>query len=245
MQALFRVTPKNQRLTVGKGIKATAAVLSMAAVAALCSAPAVAAPAGSQYEVTSQFDEYNQFDRYNQSGQYEQNSQEQGYRRYGTAQNNAADNNRRYDRYPGSDYDAGFNQPPLPAPAPGYQQPDYSRPGYPHRPSQGRPFSFRGTINACIAEERTGGGWSNEMPVTITLTDGFALMRYGLFRPQDNNRQNLSGDDLFIVVDWNGYQEPALIPLGNRSALSTAATVLKDMSGKSWRISRTWRRCSR
>lgn len=139
-------------------------------------------------------------------------------------------------------YDAAFyedfNQELAQTWASGYgpaQEERLGRPGYVHRPGVGGAMS--GTIGACISAQDQNGRWGPDEPVRVTLYDGYGLGQMGIRAP------NNSLDELHVLINW-GRGRITLIPLGTRPGLSTAATVLQDTEGNSWRISRTWRRCS-
>lgn len=142
----------------------------------------------------------------------------------------------------------------------GGEYPDYADPNYPnygHHPRPPRPPrppvmppganpdyypgpnpNFARSIRACIAYERPDGTYSKDFPITVDLLDGLVLAnQYRLYVDGGIN-------DLFVVFNTQNQRYPTILPLNHRKSLSTAATVLTDLQGQNWRISRTWKRCS-
>lgn len=139
----------------------------------------------------------------------------------------------------GSDvaYDMGYDQ--------GYEQgyergrtQGSARRPYPAPPSMGSMSGMGGTISACISAQDARGAWGPDEPVRVSIIDGWAL-RQIVGRPQGGGV-----DELYVLINW-GRGGRTVLPLEQRTGLSTAATVLQDTAGNSWRISRTWRRCMR
>ena len=104
-------------------------------------------------------------------------------------------------------------------------------------PALANGFMLQGTVNVCASYQKADNSWSPRYRATVSYMDGAHLNRlmYG--------RMHAADDDLFAIIVWR-RGEPTIIDLQQRQGLSTAATVLKDMQGKTWQISRTWRRCS-
>lgn len=139
----------------------------------------------------------------------------------------------------GSDvaYDMGYDQGYEPGYERGRTQGSARRP-YPAPPSMGSMSGMGGTISACISAQDARGAWGPDEPVRVSIIDGWAL-RQIVGRPQGGGV-----DELYVLINW-GRGGRTVLPLEQRTGLSTAATVLQDTAGNSWRISRTWRRCMR
>lgn len=103
--------------------------------------------------------------------------------------------------------------------------------------AQANGFMLQGTVNVCASYQKADKSWSPRYRAMVAYMDGAHLnkLMYGRIHAAD--------DDLFAIIVWR-RGEPTVIDLQQRQGLSTAATVLKDMKGKTWQISRTWRRCS-
>lgn len=54
-------------------------------------------------------------------------------------------------------------------------------------------------------------------------------------------------NNLYVVFNGfsHSYRDNVILPLKHRRSLSSAAIVLQDLQGRSWRISSSWRRCTR
>ena len=116
--------------------------------------------------------------------------------------------------------------------------PNQAGPNYiPQGPSYG--MGRQGGIAACIAAKTSASSWGDDMPVSVTMVDGYGLSAVtgGMLR------RNL--EDLYLIVNWGRGQSSTVLELGNRDGFNRGAMVLKDIQGQEWRISRTWRRCSR
>lgn len=113
-------------------------------------------------------------------------------------------------------------------------------PSYPghggHRPSNP---AFNGAIRACVAFEQSDGTYSKDLPLSVDILDGLALSRS--YRIDVNGNFN----DLYIVFAHPQMRTHVIVPLEHRKNLSTASTVLNDIHGNTWRLSRTWKRCLR
>lgn len=120
------------------------------------------------------------------------------------------------------------------------QYPSYPHhPRPPHYPEQNHNPAFNGSIRACVAFEQADTTYSPDMPLTVSILDGLVLA--------EHYRIYLQGDlnELYVVFNHPNSRTPVILPLKHRKNLSTAATVLNDLQGNSWRISRTWKRCMR
>lgn len=96
---------------------------------------------------------------------------------------------------------------------------------------------FYTSICACAAFQKEDHSWSDSYRVELGYYDGWHLGRVVRgFRSNSN--------DLFAVFFWEP-NTPVIVNLQNRPGLSPASTVVKDIDGNSWRISRGWNHCSR
>lgn len=130
-------------------------------------------------------------------------------------------------------YDQGYAQ--------GYERGSVSgsaRRPYPAPPSMGSLSGMGGTIRACISAQDARGAWGPDEPVRVSIIDGWAL------RQIVGRSQGDGVDELYVLINW-GRGGRTVLPLEQRTGLSTAASVLQDTAGNSWRISRTWQRCMR
>lgn len=96
---------------------------------------------------------------------------------------------------------------------------------------------FFTSISACAAYQDESNRWSDSYRVELGYYDGWHLAR--MVRGFRGN-----SDDLFAVFIWSPGT-PVIVNLQNRPGLSTASTVVRDVEGRNWRLSRTWRNCSR
>ena len=131
---------------------------------------------------------------------------------------------------------------------PDYGRPDY-RPDYdrPRPPRPPRPDyrpnnpALNGSINACLSFEQPDGTWSIDRPVKVDIIDGMRLYETLGISPERNY------NNLYVVFNGfsHSYRDNVILPLKHRRSLSSAAIVLQDLQGRSWRISSSWRRCTR
>lgn len=126
--------------------------------------------------------------------------------------------------------------PPITPPHPEYPKPPLHYPDDIYGPSSP---AFKGSVRACIAFEKADGSYSRDYPITVDIVDRMMLAdRYRIFVDGDYN-------NLFVVFYSPNLRIPNVLPMLHRKSLGSAATVLSDLQGHNWRISRTWKRCTR
>lgn len=97
---------------------------------------------------------------------------------------------------------------------------------------------FYGTINACAAFQDANNRWTNDFRIELSYYDGDHLSRFV------HNFRRAAPDKLYAVFLW-GPRDPVIIDMQTRPGFSTASTTVRDIEGNTWRISRSWGRCSR
>lgn len=119
---------------------------------------------------------------------------------------------------------------------------NYGPNGFPNNdPYYGRPNYYQraalSQFSLCYAFQDNNKNWSPNYRGEGALLDGYHLN--GVL-PNANFRD----DSLFLVLPIRN-QNPVIIDMQQRQGLSTVPTVLEDINGVSWRVSRTLRNCIR